>query len=41
MNMNAIERVTVTLSSELVEELDRLERNRRRSIAEHVEAPTT
>ncbi len=35
--MNAIERVTVTLSSELVEGIDRLERNRSRFIAEAVE----
>ncbi len=35
--MNTIERVTVTLSAELVEGIDRLERNRSRFIAEAVE----
>jgi post-segregation antitoxin (ccd killing protein) len=35
--MNATERVTVTLSSELVEEIDRLERNRSRFNAEAVQ----
>ena len=35
--MGATERVTVTLSAELVEGIDRLERNRSRFIAEAVE----
>jgi Predicted transcriptional regulators containing the CopG/Arc/MetJ DNA-binding domain and a metal-binding domain len=35
--MSAIERVTITLSAELVEGIDRLERNRSRFIAEAVE----
>ena len=35
--MSPIERVTVTLSAELVEGIDRLERNRSRFIAEAVE----
>jgi post-segregation antitoxin (ccd killing protein) len=35
--MGTTERVTVTLSAELVEEIDRLERNRSRFIAEAVE----
>ena len=35
--MSTIERVTVTLSAELVEGIDRLERNRSRFIAEAVE----
>ena len=35
--MSTTERVTVTLSAELVEEIDRLERNRSRFIAEAVE----
>ena len=35
--MGATERVTVTLSAELVEEIDRLERNRSRFISEAVE----
>lgn len=37
MSMPAAERVTVTLRSELVEEIDRVERNRSRFIAEAVE----
>lgn len=35
--MSTVERVTVTLSAELVEGIDRLERNRSRFIAEAVE----
>jgi len=35
--MDASERVTVTLSAELVEKIDRVERNRSRFIAEAVE----
>src|SRR5436190_16008930 len=35
--MATVERVTVTLSAEMVEEIDRLERNRSRFIAEAVE----
>ena len=35
--MRTIERVTVTLSAELVEEIDRLERNRSRFIAHAIE----
>lgn len=35
--MNSTERVTVTLSADLVESIDRLERNRSRFIAEAVE----
>jgi hypothetical protein len=35
--MSTIERVTITLSAELVEGIDRLERNRSRFIAEAVE----
>jgi len=35
--MGTVERVTVTLSGELVEAIDRLERNRSRFIAEAVE----
>ena len=35
--MSTAERVTVTLSTELVERIDRLERNRSRFIAEAVE----
>ena len=37
MSMSITERVTVTLSAELVEGIDRLERNRSRFIAEAVE----
>jgi hypothetical protein len=37
MIMSTIERVTVTLSADLVEGIDRLERNRSRFIAEAVE----
>jgi post-segregation antitoxin (ccd killing protein) len=39
--MSTSERVTVTLSSELVEEIDRLERNRSRFIAEAVQHELT
>jgi hypothetical protein len=39
--MNTAERVTVTLSAELVREIDRLERNRSRFIAEAVEHELT
>jgi hypothetical protein len=39
--MNTTERVTVTLSAELVEGIDRLERNRSRFIAEAVEHELT
>src|SRR5262245_17205860 len=41
LNMNTVERVTVTLSSQLVEEIDRLERNRSRFIAEAVQHELT
>ncbi len=37
LGMATIERVTVTLSAELLEEIDRLERNRSRFIAEAVQ----
>ena len=39
--MSTIERVTVTLSAELVQGIDRLERNRSRFIAEAVEHELT
>jgi hypothetical protein len=39
--MGTTERVTVTLSAELVEEIDRLERNRSRFITEAVEHELT
>jgi post-segregation antitoxin (ccd killing protein) len=39
--MSTTERVTVTLSAELVERIDRLERNRSRFIAEAVEHELT
>ena len=39
--MSIIERVTVTLSAELVEGIDRIERNRSRFIAEAVEHELT
>jgi len=39
--MGATERVTVTLSAELVEEIDRIERNRSRFISEAVEHELT
>jgi len=39
--MSAIERVTVTLPADLVEKIDRLERNRSRFIAEAVEHELT
>jgi post-segregation antitoxin (ccd killing protein) len=41
MGMSTTERVTVTLSAELVERIDRLERNRSRFIAEAVERELT
>jgi hypothetical protein len=41
MVMSTTERVTVTLSAELVERIDRLERNRSRFIAEAVEHELT